>query len=424
MTTILTYYSRKDIQKEIFKLAKNREIAVKFGEKGFGKRPDTIQYPNDVLELAKQGATSFHASEEHWSDPLKLEPGMTKKQLDSLRIGFDLILDIDCKYLEYSKIATNLIIEALKFHNIKNIGVKFSGATSFHIALPFSSFPKKLNDLEIRLLFPEAPRTIALYLKQMIYDPLKKQLLETITKEELSNLTKEKEFDPFSIIGIDTILISNRHMFRMPYSLNEKRNLVSIPIKPSQVLKFDPSVAKIQNVEIGINFLPKVTEPEATHLIIQAFDFLKKEKPKQFKTIKEDIPANAINSKFFPPCILNILKGIKLDGRKRALFILINFLKHAGYSAQEIEKILDEWNSKNYEPLKQGYIFSQLNWYKKQQNTHLPPNCDNESYYKNLAVCISDNLCKLIKNPVNYTKRKLRLTKPLKRSSKKILKFH
>ena len=124
---VLTYYSRKDVQKAILLSSKDREVAVKYGQKGFGKRPDILQYESDVLELAKQGATSFHISEERWQNPLHLKTGLTKKQLDDLRIGWDLVLDIDGKSLEYSKKAGYLIVEALKFHDIKKFSVNCMG---------------------------------------------------------------------------------------------------------------------------------------------------------------------------------------------------------------------------------------------------------------------------------------------------------
>ena len=81
---ILKFYARKDIQEEIAKLAKNRELAVRYSNGSFGKRPDVLQYPSDVLELARQGVSSFHFSEERWSDPLQLRSGMSKKHLDDL----------------------------------------------------------------------------------------------------------------------------------------------------------------------------------------------------------------------------------------------------------------------------------------------------------------------------------------------------
>src|SRR3989344_7891959 len=101
--SLLKYYSRRDVQKEIVEISKNREIAVNFGDKGYGKRPDVIQFENDVYELAKKGATSFHISEERWQNPLLIKTGMARKQLDDLRMGWDLLIDLDGINLDYSK---------------------------------------------------------------------------------------------------------------------------------------------------------------------------------------------------------------------------------------------------------------------------------------------------------------------------------
>ena len=138
MVSYLQFYARKDIQKEILKDAKDREVSFKFGDKGFGKRPDVLQFEGDVFELAKQGVTSFHISEERWSNPLDLNTGMNRKDLDELRIGWDLILDIDGPF-EFSQVAAELLVDALKFHDIENLAVKFSGNKGFHLAIPFES---------------------------------------------------------------------------------------------------------------------------------------------------------------------------------------------------------------------------------------------------------------------------------------------
>ena len=119
------YYSRPDVQKAIFEFSKNREICPRYFE-GFGKRPDSLQYPGDIFELVKKGATSFHCSEELWEDVMKIETGMNEKQLNELRIGWDLLIDIDSRYIDYSKIMADIIIQFLKFNGIKNIGIKFS----------------------------------------------------------------------------------------------------------------------------------------------------------------------------------------------------------------------------------------------------------------------------------------------------------
>ncbi|HLC22204.1 MAG TPA: hypothetical protein VJJ79_00335, partial [Candidatus Nanoarchaeia archaeon] len=69
----------------------DREIAPRYNE-GFGRRPDVLQFPGDVLELARKGATSFHISEERWEDPLTLKTGLRKRDLEENRRGWDLIL--------------------------------------------------------------------------------------------------------------------------------------------------------------------------------------------------------------------------------------------------------------------------------------------------------------------------------------------
>ena len=132
----LSHYKRKDIQEEIIYHSKNKEIGIKFNDR-FGSRPDVLNYPKDIIELAKQGATSFHASEELWQNPLLLNPNLRKSELDNLRIGWDLVLDIDYKYLEYSKIATNLIVEFLRSVGVTEVSVKFSGNKRFHIGATF-----------------------------------------------------------------------------------------------------------------------------------------------------------------------------------------------------------------------------------------------------------------------------------------------
>src|SRR3989338_2953924 len=172
LSEILKHYKREDIQQEIIENAQDREVAIKFGDKGFGKRPDILKYPKDIVELAKQGATSFHAWEELWRNPLQLDLMMKKKDREDLRIGWDLVLDIDCKFVEYSKITADLLIKALKFQGITSASCKFSGGTGFHIGVPFDSFPSRVHDKEIRLWFPDGARAIALYLKEMIKNPL------------------------------------------------------------------------------------------------------------------------------------------------------------------------------------------------------------------------------------------------------------
>jgi DNA primase large subunit len=89
------------------------------------------------------------------------------------------------------------------------------------------------------------------------------------------------------------------------------------------------------------------------------------------------------------------------------MFILVNFLTSAGWSYENVEKILKTWNAKNKEPLKETLLVGQIRYHKMQKKKILPPNCQNQMYYKDFGVCKPDNLCAKIKNPVQYAKRKV-----------------
>lgn len=395
----LAYYSRTEIKKEIVFNAQNREVAVRYGDGGFGRRPDSIQYDNDVLDLAKKGASSFHISEEHWVDALKLKPGMTKRELDELRSGWDLVLDIDCEELEDSKIIAFYLIEAMKFHDVNYISVKYSGNKGWHIAVPFKSFPRVVNGVEVKRLFPEGPKVISEYLVDMI----KKPIMDKYGKEFENKLK------------VDTVLISSRHMFRAPYSLHEKSGLVSLPINIEEVMGFEKSKAKPENIKANIKFLDssKAIENEATSLITQAFDWKSKQvKREEYSEIKKTSEFDEITEKipeeYFPNCIKKGLVGLE-DGRKRFLFILLNFLKSVGWNNDEIEKRVTEWNKNLANPLKEGYVISQLKWHKSQKGKMLPPNYDNKPYYADIGILSEEEANGNIKNPVTYTVRRLRM---------------
>ncbi|MDO8740390.1 MAG: DNA primase small subunit domain-containing protein [Candidatus Woesearchaeota archaeon] len=416
---LFNYYKRPEIQREIIRLSKDREVAVKFSDKGFGKRPDALNYASDVIELVKQGATSFHASEELWKNPLQLEPTLKRSDLDKLRIGWDLVIDIDCEMLDYSKIAADLVVKAIKHHGIKNVNVKFSGNHGFHIALPFESFPEKVQNQDTKTLFPDGPRKMALYLEEMIKSPLAKAMLKKYdinevakqTKKSYKDLVKNNVFNPFEIIKIDTLLISSRHLFRMPYCFNEKSGLISVPVDPDKILEFDKEEAKPENVKVSnFRFLDKTNAEngEAKSLIVQAFDFgIKKEEQMEKTGRKFEEITTAIPEQFFPPCIKLILKGVE-DGRKRSLFVLVNFLTSAGWDYEKIEELLRKWNKNNREELREVYLIGQVRYHKQQKKKILPPNCINKGYYLDIGVCKPDELCKTIKNPVNYAKKRAR----------------
>lgn len=431
LSTLLKYYKREDVRAAIVEAAEDKEVAISYGDKGYGKRPDVVRHSKDVLEFVKQGASSFHCSEELWTNPLQLSPNLKKEELDDLRKGWDLVLDVDCSILDYSRIAADLIIQALNYHGIENPSVKFSGNHGFHIAVPFASFPENVHGKPTKFLFPDGPRKIAVYLTEMIRPLFAKKLLEfedidkicKRTGKQFSEVIKNKEFDPFSILQIDTVLIATRHLYRMPYSFNEKSGLISVPIKPNNILSFDTNDANPANVEVKMKFLEekKPRPNEAKKLIIQAFDSKIEEEGIKIKKQDEfSAPEAAVPEQYFPPCIQKILMGLQ-DGKKRSLFVLVNFLTSCGWEHEKIEQLLDAWNKKNPEPLREVVVKGQLRYHKANNKKVLPPNCANKSYYLDMHVCNPDNFCSRIKNPVNYAVIKQKLTN-LTNNGKKVRK--
>lgn len=483
------YYSRPDIQKAMYEFCMNREVSPRYFE-GFGKRPDCFQYPTDILNLAKNGATSFHCSEEIWSDPLQISTDMNEKQITELRKGWDLLIDIDCAHgMEFSILAAKSIIDSLNHHGVKNVGIKFSGSKGFHILVPWKAFPKEINGMPTANLFPEIPRKVVSYLryysekimssllpedfekkfgeksirkgvkckncneiatayeqvelycpfcrigeirrfekggqKEKYFCPECKRKLEFINPREFHECSKCRqnslknptnfneaviESDLYELMGLDLVLVSPRHLFRAPYSLHEKTALASVVLTREQLENFqkerdaDPLRIKIRN------FTPNSEENEAAELVMQALDWAKSVgfgeengikatgKYAEYKPIKLD----GLTEEHFPPCIKKILNGVT-DGRKRALFAIMNLFRSIGMEKEELEKKIYEWNDKNEVPLKKGYINAQLIWAYRRKPI-MPPNC--KEFYRGIGICSPDNICSSIKNPVNYVIKK------------------
>jgi len=478
------YYSRPEVQKAIFKFCKNREVAPSYMMESFGKRPDSLQYQGDIYELVKRGTTSFHCSEELWEDPLKISTNMTEKEYNELRVGWDLLLDIDCKWFDFAKMAAQAIIEAFKKTGVKNVGIKFSGSKGFHIIVPWKAFPKEINGIPTSDLFPDLARNIIGYIKDYserifnenlpenfeeefknvkikkgfkckncseiatIYKQVElycnfckigeirkllaheeqkehscpvcnKKLIEKDIKEiyechkcnlnsvkSPKNFTQSQKIDLFDLMGLDLILVSPRHLFRTPYSLHEKTSLASVVLTEEELKNFELRDADPMKVKIK-NFMPNSKEEEAKELVMQTLDWVKNKEIKgtgnakkitgkyaEFKPIK----LKEIKESNFPPSVTKILEGLK-DGKKRGLFVLINFFRSIGMEKEDLEKRLSDWNKKNEVSLKEGYIKGQLMWSYKRKPI-MPPNF-NSDYYKGIGIDVTSEEIRM-KNPVAY----------------------
>ena len=502
----LSHYARKDIQNAMFEFCKNRETIANFNNKFFAKRPDCFDYPSDVSNASKQGATSFHCSEEIWQNPLDINTDMTSEQYNEIKIGWDFLIDIDSKYLDYSKIAAEEIIKVLNGHGIKNIGIKFSGSKGFHLIIPFKSFPSEMNNEITKDNFPLWPRLIAGYVFSQIRNPMNQRILaltgrQTLEetgelkseyqcprcknpavkkmvgtyhcqdircksvvehmksnrkeivcsscngkmsrvsereiiycnecklntasieiKREADELIKKEEFKIEDIIkstedAVDLVLVSSRHLFRAPYSLHEKTALASIVVTKNELKDFKPADADPLKIRQVRNFMPNAEYGEARELLAEALewgkDMVPKEKPKKYTGDTIDLKGLEITEDMFPPVIKKILEGIKADGRKRALSLVLSFWVSLDFPKDYIEEKVTEWNKKNYHPLKYGYIKSQIAWYQK--NPRLPPNYD-KPVYKEFGIKGPPEPG--MKNPINYTIKKAMQAKSKKERPK------
>ncbi len=490
------YYSNPGVQEALLKFAKDREVVPRYFE-GFGKRPDALQYLSDIINLVQKGATSFHSSEELWTNTLELSSEITKEQMDSLRKGWDLLIDIDSPYLDLSKIAAILVSIALEYYGIKNYGIKYSGSKGFHIIVSGKAFPSFFNGQETKKMFPEWPRAITEFLFHQIEDEFR------IKAGKIMNLNKKGEkkriyclnCNRAALIGqlaiyecpvcrlttrrkdvkqkerrlrclnekcpgvlelietkdyyyceyckdfeneknkldsgkypelfnerageevsehtkFDLVLVAPRHLFRMPYSLHEKTSLASAVLTKDEIQNFEPKDAEPLKIKIR-DFMPKNISGEARRLLSAALEWKREHEKQEEETIKQKykqydnnikIDLKEVNESVFPEPIKKLLKGIK-DGKKRGLFVLITFYRSLGFPAEYINEKIRDWNKKNEVPLKEGYIQSQINWHLKQKKKILPPNYENQSFYRDLGLLDKKPEAK---NPISEIMRKIR----------------
>lgn len=426
LSKAMEYYSRDDVKGFLAEFSRDREVSGMFRSGGFSQRPNVILYPNDVTAMVKSGMVEFHGSVERWSQPMSLGKG----EYSSLRKGWDLILDLDCSLFEHGRIAAEAFLWALRKHDIRGASVKFTGGTGFHIGVPWESMPRRIDYKPSESLYPELPRNVISYLKDFTAERFERMLYKKYSEEDLAKqvnkplgrIVNEEGLNVYEIVEVDPVLISPRHLFRLPYSINKKTGLVSLPMEPKKVVDFECGGARPHKVKVEEGFLDKGKEDEAELLIAETKDwYIRSVQKEERKKERERVLSSKAGEDTFPPCINNISGGLS-DGRKRSVFILINFLRSANWSWDEIEGYMLKWNERNSPAIRENYIRSQVRWHRNRNKKLPPPNCDKEGWYADFGVCEPDETCggesKNVKNPVNYVLRSLkkgRGRKPAKR---------
>ncbi|MBI2578289.1 MAG: hypothetical protein HYW26_01115 [Candidatus Aenigmarchaeota archaeon] len=400
---ILEYYAREDISKALIEHSKEREAVGTFFDGTYEKRPNIIQYPNDIVQMVRKGVVSFHFSVERWKNAMSVN----SQNYSEMRSGWDFVLDIDSKLgIEESKTAAMLICRTLEKYGVRNYGIKFSGRRGFHISVGWEAFPKEVDYKPLARMYPEAPRILARFIRKKISKVLMRKLVKRRSAKELIEALGEapSRLSPFYFVEVEKDW-GARHLFRAPYSLNEKTWLASLPIARQHLKRFEPEIAQPKKVNVKEKFFVS-EENEAEDLLLEALDWHamhtkqeKKQEPKRLVVYDKKIP-----EEFFPPCVKTILAGMS-EGRKRSIFTLVTFLKMMNWQPEEIEQSVLEWNERNKPPLPRSILLSQMRW--NLLNDRKPPNCTNETFCRSIGlydICSKtvDHEKMKIKNPIAY----------------------
>ncbi len=426
---IKAYYMQPGVISKMFEVSKGKEVVPVFGAKKYGKRPSSVPNKGDIDYLIRNGTTSLHGSVELWKNPLALSNDLSKQEMAKLRSGWDMIFDIDCNAsFEYARVTALILIDALEMFGIKNWSAKFSGSRGMHVAISHNSFPSTINYMPIAEMYPDLPRQIVGFLRYFMKKKLIQRFLQ-IDEKEASGLMKDEEsgeMDPYNIVDVEENW-GVRHLFRLPYSFNEKTWLVSRPLTKEQIRTFTFEDARHDKVKGEVGFLDSWEKDEASILVLETIDWAEAKQEEEERLRKErgeyqgdgrfEGIKTKIDPQFFPPCIARILEGIE-DGRKRAIFIMINFLMTCGWSPKEIEEELHEWNKRNPDPISSTYIMTQLNYAVQRGNPIMPPNCKTKGYYDDLKVCSPDGFCQKIANPASYAIKRYALHVKMNKSNK------
>ncbi len=229
---------------------KNRKVAVqqvfggktiyrRHGDKGLPDSSGWIQIKNavQIKKWAQLHTYSFHAH--------------LKGDKDTW-----FVMDVDGRTAEMFALVKLVALEMSKLLSRKNKKhlVKFSGSRGFHFMWSMGRVSPNWLSLrkEIRGYVTELEGILQKKYKTKFYAKLPKAKPILATSSTDRSLVRS--------ILIDEQIVHKNGMIRSPYSVHPKTGLVSVPLKPSMILKFKPEYAKPKKVKIKKVLLP-VNQP-------------------------------------------------------------------------------------------------------------------------------------------------------------------
>lgn len=163
------------------------------------------------------------------------------------------VMDIDGrtdKMFDLTKLATYELTKILDRYQIKYL-LKFSGHRGFHIMWSLGKI--RPNWLGMRRQI----RQYAQELEEVLQLKYQKKFYQLIPKKQSIITTSSTDKNTNKAILIDEQIVHKNGMIRSPYSIHPTIGLVSIPLKPTQLLKFKPSSANPNRVKSKNIVLPQ-----------------------------------------------------------------------------------------------------------------------------------------------------------------------
>ena len=334
------WYQKPTVQGALFsQCGPMREVAVAVDGR-FVR--NLVARTDDDLSRILRAATSVYGSIEKFYNPTKGEG----------RFGWDFAIDLDgddwSEVVWVTQLFRDIILPEFK---IKHYKLKFSGRRGVHIIIPESAFLFYFKPLEaFPLAYPRVPAAIARFFDAMIYPESKKHC------------------------KIDMQLYSVRKLLRCAYSLHDETGLVSTPIWPEDLEKFEPGqCARPENIHVDPEWLKLEPTPgEASFLLEKVSEWLQNT-PTQKPTIVHHRrrPSN-MTAYGIMPCIKKFMdRGFTASmkgNRNQILFNVIQAIKR--FTLPISDDQLLEANRRSESPLPERELKAMLSYHRSRQSTY------------------------------------------------------
>jgi DNA primase large subunit len=192
-------------------------------------------------------------------------------------------------------------------------------------------------------------------------------------------------------------------------SLGPKWKLVNRKVEKGFVFITKEEFARLLQEKIRER-LGSTPAPKMNRQVCDAVKTYTDEIRKQLESIKgehEEFKISAVKMECFPPCMKHILGSVSSSLSHPARFAITSFLLRIGMKEDEVVKMFS--NSPDFDEEQTSYQVRHIAGRFGAGTEYTPPSCATMNTYQNCSN--PDDLCRRIKHPITYYKRKLRSEK-------------